>query len=243
MKSVLRMLRALARLRNRKAWGPFVEAAEISDFDHSFTISWSQAGEDLALLSIFGAKSEGTYLDIGAHHPTRFSVTRHLYQRGWHGVNVDANRDLIAEFNKTRTRDINLCCAVGWESSYEFTIFEETAISTIDPLWKDKFLAESNIISRVEQVPGRSLRSIYDEFFQDSPVDVLTIDAEGADAEVLDSLNFETLPVLRLPKYLMLETTPPLKHALATPAVKLALGWGYEPHLVLPMVTVLRRAE
>ena len=243
MNSVFRMLRALATLRRKKTWGPFVEAAETSGFDHSFTLSWSQAGEDIALLSLMGSEGKGTYLDIGAHHPSRFSVTRHLYQRGWNGVNVDANHDLIEEFNKTRFRDINLCYAVGGESSYEFTVFEESAISTINPFWKDKFLSESNVITRIEQVPGRSLRDIYDEYFPQSPADVLTVDAEGADVEVLRSMHFETLTNVRFPKYLMLESSPPVKEALETPAVALAIGLGYEPQLILPMVTILKRAE
>ena len=241
MNSVFRMLRALANLRRRKTWGPFVEAAESSGFDHSFTISWSQAGEDLALLSLIADKNIGSYLDVGAHHPTRFSVTRHLYQRGWNGVNVDANRDLIEEFNKRRTRDINLCCAVGESVSYEFTVFKESAISTTNQAWKDKFLYESNAIERVEQVPGRRLRDIYDEYFPRLPVDVLTVDAEGADLEVIQSMRFETLPAERFPKLLMLESSPPLTAALETPAVALAISLGYEPQLVLPMVTILKR--
>lgn len=241
MRSVFRMLRALAKLRKRKTWGPFVEAAEISGFDHSFTISWSQSGEDLALLSLLGTEEKGTYLDVGAHHPTRFSVTRHLYQRGWNGVNVDANKDLIQEFLKARSRDINLCYAVGEQSSYEFTVFEESAISTTNSTWKDRFLAESNAIKRVEKVPGRTLRDIYDEYFSKFPVKVLTVDAEGADFEVLQSLNFETLSIDRFPEYLMLESSPPLKEALANPAVALAMSQGYEPQLVLSMVTILKR--
>ena len=101
MSRVFRMLRSLLLLRHRRAWGPLVETAETTGFDHAFTVSWSQGGEDLALLSIFAGEIDGTYLDIGAHHPSRFSVTRHLYQRGWTGVNVDANRLLIINLMKT----------------------------------------------------------------------------------------------------------------------------------------------
>ena len=100
MGKVIKMIKSLLLLRSRKTWGPFVESAQITKFDHAFTISWSQRGEDLALLSLFDGKQNGTYLDIGAHHPTRFSVTRHLYQLGWTGVNVDANQVLIDKFEK-----------------------------------------------------------------------------------------------------------------------------------------------
>jgi FkbM family methyltransferase len=229
MKRVLRLIRSLALLANPKSWGPFVQVAEATKFDHAFSVSWSQGGEDLALLSIFGQSKKGTYLDVGAHHPSRFSVTRHLYKNGWHGVNVDASKALVKEFEKTRIRDINLCFAVGEQEEYEFTIFQEPAISTINAEWKDKFLSESNLVDRVEIVKGRRLREIYDDFFPDSAVDILAIDAEGADFEILKSLNLDSLSPARYPKYLMLETPPLVSSALTTPAVEYAMGLGYAP--------------
>ena len=218
-------------------------AAETSKFDHEFSISWSQGGEDLALLSLFGGKKIGAYLDIGAHHPNRFSVTRHLYQRGWRGVNVDANQVLINKFDEVRVRDINLCCAVGQKNSYEFTVFTEPAVSTVNPDWKAKFISENFEVDRVEKVLGRKLRSIYDEFFGVIPVDLLTIDAEGADFEILQSMEFSTLDDERFPKILLLETSPPVSNSLANPAVNFAIELGYEPIFVLPMSTILRRKE
>ncbi len=239
MNPVLRMFCALRLLVHRKTWGPFVEAAEISGFDHGFTISWSQQGEDIALLSVFEGMSTGTYIDIGAHHPSRFSVTRHLYQRGWHGVNVEANSHLIEAFMQERPRDVNVCVAVGEKDEYEFTIFDEPAISTINSEWKNRFLSEKNKVQRVEKVVGRKLRDIYDEHFPTSPVDLLTIDAEGSDFEVLSSMGFESLDASRFPRYLMLETSPPVDNSLAMPSVLLARKFGYIPWVILPMATIL----
>ncbi len=243
MKRVYVILKSLCLLRRRKTWGPFVEAANTTKFDYSFNVSWSQGGEDLALLSLLGTKKHGTYLDIGAHHPTRFSVTRHLYQRGWDGVNVDANSDLIFEFSAARTRDTNLCYAVGLKDTYEFTIFQEPAVSTVNPEWKSKFISQKFEIDRIEKVSGRTLRSIYDEFFSIEPVDLLTIDAEGADLEVLESMDFPSLINDRYPKYLLLETSPPVAASLENPSVTYAIKIGYEPYFVLPMSTVLRRKK
>ena len=228
---------------NPKKWGLFVQVAETTHFDHSFSVSWSQGGEDLALLSIFGGKSNGTYLDVGAHHPSRFSVTRHLYQSGWSGVNVDANQVLISEFEKSRTRDCNICCAVGEKDYYEFTVFKEPAISTVNQEWKEKFISESNDIERVEVVAGRKLRSIYDEYFPSDPVDLLTIDAEGADFEVLQSMEFNNLELARFPMYLLLETLPPVSKSLEFPSVRRAIEFGYVPVFVLPMSTILKRSD
>jgi FkbM family methyltransferase len=236
----IRAIMALLKLRKKRTWGPFVEASEATGFDHAFSVSWSQGGEDLALLSAMQEISSGKYIDVGAHDPSRFSVTRHLYHRGWSGVNVDANPNLIGNFEKIRTRDKNVWAAVGEKPDYEFTIFDEPAISTVSDEWRNKFLQENQRIKEVLTVPGKTLRAILDENFWNYQLDLLAIDAEGADFEVLQSLSLATLPKERFPKYMLLEASPPVATALETPAVKLAIMYGYEPLMVLPMSTLLR---
>lgn len=84
---------------------------EVSKFDFDFNVSWSQGGEDLAFLHMILDYHDGFYIDIGAHHPDRFSVTRHLYQSGWHGINVDANPDLKMNFVRRRPRNLSVNAA------------------------------------------------------------------------------------------------------------------------------------
>jgi FkbM family methyltransferase len=240
MEKIFRFLRALFLMLPRRNWGNFVQTSEIAGFENAFSISWSQGGEDLALLHAIRGKSDGLFIDVGAHHPSRFSVTRHLYQMGWSGVNVDANQELINAFKKARPRDVNLCAAVGLQPKYTFTIFEEAAISTLDSEWRTKFISENNKIAREIEVEGRKLRSILDDFQPQQRIDLLSMDAEGSDLQVLQSLEFETLEKSRFPRWLLLEAAPPVTNALQTPAVKLAVEWGYEPHMVLAMSTLLK---
>jgi FkbM family methyltransferase len=200
MNRIARLLRSFALIANPSSWAAFVQTAEATKFDHAFSVSWSQGGEDLALLHAIMGKRNGIFIDIGAHHPSRFSVTRHLYQMGWSGVNVDANQELIDAFQKARPRDINLCAAVGLEPKYTFTIFEEAAISTLDSEWRSKFVNENNKIAHEVEVEGRKLRSILDELLPQQRIDLLSIDAEGSDLQVLQSLEFETLEKSRFPK-------------------------------------------
>lgn len=155
-------------------------------------------------------------------------------------MNVDANKELIDIFNEVRTRDTNICVAVGSEKEYNFTIFEEAAISTFNPEWRDKFIGENNKVAREIIVEGRKLRTILDDFEPEKQIDLLSIDAEGSDLQVLESIQFETLEKSRFPRWLLLETTPPLSSALQTPAVALAMRMGYVPHMVLPMSTLLK---
>ena len=109
---------------------------------------------------------------------------------GCTGVNGDANQELIDIFNEVRTRDRNICVAVGAELNYSFTIFEEAAISTLDSEWRNKFIAENNKIAREITIEGRKLRTILDDFQPEKLIDLLSIHAEGSDLQVLESIHF-----------------------------------------------------
>ena len=207
------------------------------------SVSWSQSGEDLALNSVLKEFKNGSYIDIGAHHPSRFSITRHLYQSGWSGVNVDANQTLISAFLIDRPRDTSIHALVGSQENYSFSIFSEPAISTHNDFWKRNFLSEGQEIIETKEMPGMSLRRIYDQFLPEGTLDLLNIDAEGSDLDVFDSMEWETLSPLRFPKWLLLESFPPMKNSLATPAVAKAIDNGYEAWLILPMSVLLRHAS
>jgi FkbM family methyltransferase len=234
------MIRALGNLINPKHWGPFVEAAEITRFDHGFTVSWSQGGEDLAILSYVGGIQNGSYVDVGAHHPDRFSVTRHLYQRGWSGINVEANPALLPAFHAKRPRDINLNFAVGLAKEYELTIFSEPAISTVNNDWRDRFEKENQTIERVVKVPGVTLLELFDMHFPTKQIDLLCVDAEGSDFEVLQSLQLESVNPNRQPRWILVETAPRLKQVLNQEHVKYLNEHGYEIVVVLPMSTLFQ---
>ncbi|WP_211321611.1 hypothetical protein [Pedobacter cryoconitis] len=57
-----------------------------------FHRSYSQEGEDMIYRSCFENRKhyKGFYIDVGAHHPYRFSNTVHFYQNGWRGINIEA---------------------------------------------------------------------------------------------------------------------------------------------------------
>jgi FkbM family methyltransferase len=242
MNNPFRFLKALSLIINPKTWGTFTNVAETSFFDFPVSLSWSQGGEDLALLFSLGADA-GHYIDIGSHHPSRFSVTRHLYQRGWTGVNIDANPALIPEFNRKRKKDTNIWSAVGFESNYQLSIFEESAISTVSDIWNKKFTQEGQKIVRVTEVPGITLREIIDTYFSDKKVTLLSIDIEGADFEALKSIDFKTLSKNHFPDWILLETKPPIEEALKTDCVAYAIDNNYIPFMVLPTSTLLKNAN
>jgi FkbM family methyltransferase len=240
MSNYLLGIRAILSLIRKSRRGPFLHAWNLTRFDQVFSASFSQGGEDLALLHLL-EKEVGKYLDIGAHHPDRFSNTRLLYDSGWSGINVEANPNLIAEFKKKRPRDITICACVGSQDEYLFNIFEEPALSTANLDWKKKFLDEGQRVESEIRVTGISLYELITKHFPSGDLDLLLVDAEGSDFDVIQSGNFENLPVGLFPKWILVETPRPLSKALQEETVKYLQGFDYEPILILPMSTILKQ--
>src|SRR5262245_5522584 len=81
--------------------------------DPYFVRSYSQEGEDLLLRRILNGQQKGFYVDVGAHHPMRYSNTYLFYKLGWRGINVDAMPGSMELFRKVRPRDINVEAAIS----------------------------------------------------------------------------------------------------------------------------------
>ena len=76
--------------------------------------SYSIEGEDRIVRALLWQKHDkGFYVDVGAHHPFRFSNTYLFYTQGWSGINIDATPGSMKAFNKYRPRDINLEVGIG----------------------------------------------------------------------------------------------------------------------------------
>lgn len=65
--------------------------------------NFSEAFQDLFVLTLLNGKTDGTYLEIGAGHPIYGNNTYLLEKSfGWTGISVDYNKDLVDDFNQTR---------------------------------------------------------------------------------------------------------------------------------------------
>jgi FkbM family methyltransferase len=243
MKSILKKVRNLAWIFFKSPIFGVRKTINLIDrtqLDFPLKISWSQSGEDLALLELEDFPKIGRYLDIGAHDPIRYSNTHALYLRGWRGVNVDADSGLIERFYKKRMGDTNVVAAVGSKDKYIFTVFSESALSTVEINRAKKLQSKGWQISGTRTVPGRSLRSIYDEYFPNSKVDLLNLDIEGNDMDALASMSFETLSSGRFPGWILVETSPPVMHVFESEIISFLRGFSYQIVLVLPRATLLK---
>ncbi|TLD96815.1 hypothetical protein LS71_004220 [Helicobacter jaachi] len=76
--------------------------------------SYAIEGEDRIVRALLWQKRDsGFYVDVGAHHPFRFSNTYLFYTQGWRGINIDATPGSMEAFRKYRARDINLEMGIG----------------------------------------------------------------------------------------------------------------------------------
>jgi len=172
-------------------------------FDKYWTESYSQEGEDMILKRIFEFNENGFYVDVGSHHPKRFSNTYNFYKKGWKGINVDASPDSIETFNKMRSRDINIEAAVSDKPrELIFYRFSEPAINTFNPeLAKEHIEAGEELINeiKIKTITLKELLWKYLPTFQE--IDFMSIDVEGHDFEVLKSNNWKKYR----PKFLLVE--------------------------------------
>lgn len=160
------------------------------DYNVFFVKSYSQEGEDLLLKRFFENKKKGFYVDVGAHHPKRFSNTFIFYQRGWSGINIDAMPGSMKLFSKKRPRDINLEVPISKESTtLIYFQFEEPALNGFDEqLSLAREQSTDNKIISKKQIQTTTLKEIFEQYLtKTKEIDFLSVDVEGLDLEVLQS--------------------------------------------------------
>lgn len=167
--------------------------------------SYSQEGEDRILQRLFEGRRQGFYVDVGAHHPQRFSNTYLFYTRGWHGINIDAMPGSMRLFNQFRPRDSNIECGIGeTESVLQYYMFNEPALNGFSKTLSDqRHDAASNYqIIQTTPVPVRRLENVLaEQLSPNHPIDFLSVDVEGLDLQVLRSNDWDKFR----PEYVLVE--------------------------------------
>lgn len=164
---------------------------KLLSWDSWVNYSWSQEGEDQILRRIFEYQSLGFYVDVGAHHPKRFSNTYLFYKRGWRGINIDALPGSMKPFSHNRKRDINLELGVGSSEGWlDYYSFDEPALNTFSQelALTRKNDGKSGNLKEIIKVKVLPLSSVLDQYLsKDQTIDFMSIDVEGLDYEVLRS--------------------------------------------------------
>lgn len=158
------------------------------------SLSFSQEGEDMVLSRIFSDKRTGFYVDVGAHHPMRFSNTYSFYKRGWRGINIEPNPDSFNLFARHRSRDINLNYGIAREiGNLKYYMFNEPALNTFDgEIFKSRISNTPFKHTKTINIDVLPLADVLKQYIPDGlNIDFLSVDVEGLDLDVIKSNDWQ----------------------------------------------------
>jgi len=160
----------------------------------------SQSNEDKLLLHWFNGLCHGTYLEMGALDGIRYSNSHVFNQRfNWTGVLIEANPNSFKKLEQNRPHELSRVHAAVCSQrqtvhfvqngNVETTGIWEFATESFRQTFWPKVKIENT--QPVECVPLREIlqTSVPDQFF----FDFFSLDVEGAEYEVLTSLNFSAV--------------------------------------------------
>lgn len=157
------------------------------------SLSFSQEGEDRILHRMFEHQEQGFYVDVGAHHPQRFSNTYLFYLGGWRGINIDAMPGSMKLFKELRPEDINVEAAISNSPEIlTYYMFDEPALNGFSEeisVERDE-ATEYKIIDK-KPIKTKRFSEVLDQHLpQGQVIDFLSVDVEGLDYQVLSSNNW-----------------------------------------------------
>ena len=162
----------------------------------------SQENQDKYLeTNIFKGFKNGFFVDVGAYDGIHINNTLYFEEMNdWNGINVEPNKRVYDALVINRPKNINLNCAV-FNQDGEADFFLNTGYTemlsgiktTFDSRHVSRLENENNIHGSTTEsvnIVTKRLETIFDEH-QISHVHYLSIDVEGAEFEVIQSINFD----------------------------------------------------
>jgi FkbM family methyltransferase len=166
-------------------------------------ISYAQNREDVLLDRLFPRGLPGFYIDVGANEPVTASVTKHFYDLGWHGINIEPALGPFERLCAARPRDVNLNIAAS-DAEGELTFFDlPEGYSTFSETNALRHRA-AGMPGTERMVPTQTLARIC-EHHVPGTVDFLSIDVEGHEREVLLGADWDRWR----PRVVVVEATEP----------------------------------
>jgi FkbM family methyltransferase len=192
-------------------------------------LSYAQFGEDLIMKGWLPPLKleQPTYLDLGSAEPIAANNTYLFYTLGCRGVLVEPNVALADKIRRFRPRDQLVVAGIGVDEQKEADYFVMSApnLNTFDRQQAEH--VEKTSLHRVVQVvkmPLVTLHRVITEYLGGQAPDTLSIDIEGWDFAVLNTLDWTSYR----PKIICVETViyNTFQHNPQTP--RLLTEKGYE---------------
>jgi len=168
-------------------------------------VSYAQHAEDVMLYRALRHIDKGFYIDVGAHDPEHFSVTKAFYDRGWRGINIEPEVECHKRLLEQRQRDLNLrMIASDRVGDSEFYEVLQTGLSTENAKLAE--LHESSGFSIFKtNLEQKTLDAVCEEHAC-GEIHFLKIDVEGSEEKVLRGFSL----IRHRPWIIVAEATEPL---------------------------------
>lgn len=161
------------------------------------SFSFSNDGEDFALMKYLAKIKNGNYIDIGSHRPVKISNTFLFYLLGWNGICVDPLPSLKNKYRFIRGRDKFINAGVFGSKSmsqedFNFYYYKNhTDNSTFDPArvkeLSKNFGREPSSVTSVPKITVSEILSSSEKFFGESKeIQLLNLDIEGFEIDILE---------------------------------------------------------
>jgi FkbM family methyltransferase len=169
-------------------------------------LSYAQNLEDYHLSLAFAGQPTGTYIDVGAGHPIADNVSFWFYERGWNGIIVEPQPELVALYQRLRPRDLAVRGLVGRHGG-EIDFYAVERLHGLSTTVQD--LAQKakafGVDYQTVRMPVITLADLCERHAL-GPIDFLKIDVEGGEGDVLFGGDWKRFR----PKVIVTEAVRPL---------------------------------
>lgn len=166
---------------------------------------YGQCGQDVFLVEdVFGRQRDGVFVDVGAHDGIRFSNTYYLERHlGWQGLAIEPLPEVYEALRRNRRCDTVQGCVANAAGEVRFLAITGygTMLSGIvdeyDPRHVariDRELADRDSRRDIITVPAYTLAELLEEHGL-TRVDYLSIDVEGPELKILESIPFDRFDI------------------------------------------------
>jgi FkbM family methyltransferase len=160
---------------------------------------YSQNNEEEIILEYFSNHQPGKFIDIGGWHPTQFSNTRCLVEKGWSGVYVEPSPICMESFRReySASNQIELVQKAITDKTGKSRFFESSgdAVGTLSESHRDRW-SEYVKYNEIE-IETVSMHEFLSEYFDDS-VNFISIDVEGTNIQLFRQIPESVLSKISL---------------------------------------------
>jgi len=142
----------------------------------------------------------GKFIEIGAYHPTKFSNTRALFERGWTGVMVEPSPTCMANIKAVYANEPRIqLLQVAITNEDGMVTFHDAggdAVGSTELHHKEKWEKGSSVKFSEIQVQGMSMAKLLSLY--GAEVDFINVDVEGANFMLFSLLPNDFLHRLKM---------------------------------------------